>query len=202
MDVPGGEGKAFRGFARGSVPAVRKGKFFLRPRARTSGAAGMPLAPQEMHRSGRIQRTVARVFRAKKKGPGNVRDPFLSRFWLTLRRHRYRCRRRREISRTNPCQISCWHCPRRTVNGAYTLIDMVNRVLTNMITAILAVMLCGSGGRRLASRSVRKTVEVFQDDSLDRHRSRDWRAASRFRHLRCLQRPRRPRDGAQDRSSI
>jgi hypothetical protein len=37
MDVQGGEGKAFRGFARGSVPAVRKGKFFC---GREPGQAG------------------------------------------------------------------------------------------------------------------------------------------------------------------
>lgn len=44
----------------------------------------------------------------KEKGPRNVfRGPFLTRFSLTRPRHRYRCRRRREISRTNPCQISC-----------------------------------------------------------------------------------------------
>lgn len=138
----------------------------------------------------------------QKKGPRQCRSPFLNLLTVRPDRRHFACRRRPEISKTNPCQISYWHCSRGTVNGAYTLTDKVNRVLTINDTASLAAMRCGSGVIRRVLRSVRKTVEVFQDDNLGRHRSRGWPEASWFPRLQCLPRPRQRPNGAPDRSSI
>ena len=206
MDASARASKAFRGFAREGADMGAGPKFFrsgrkacrdvlLRPDVRCGeGNDGSARSPA------RIPARVAAG--AKRKGPGDAGALSLIRFRVRLGRRRFACRRRPEISKTNPFQISCWHCPYGTVNGAYTLISKVNRVLTIFITANLAVMRCGSAGRRRESRRVRKTIGVFQGDSLDRHRSPGWRAAPWFRRPQCLRRPRRRRGGARDRSSI
>lgn len=106
---------------------ARAGRFTGRSRAFPPPFAGRDAARKKSRRIGGL----AERFRAKKKGPGNAETLFLnSRSEIRPKHHRCQCRRRPGTSRTNPCQISCWHCPRRTVNGVYTLIDKVNRVLT------------------------------------------------------------------------
>ena len=124
---------------------ARAGRFTGRSRAFPPPFAGRDAARKKSRRIGGL----AERFRAKKKGPGNAETLFLnSRSEIRPKHHRCQCRRRPGTSRTNPCQISCWHCPRRTVNGVYTLIDKVNRVLTLTITAILAARRCGFAGWR------------------------------------------------------
>lgn len=59
-------------------------------------------------------------------------------------RHRYRCRRRQSIPKTNPCAFSFYtvllHVG-RTVNGAFTILIKANRVFIMGFIAKLA--LCG-----------------------------------------------------------
>ena len=94
---------------------------------------------------------------AKKKGPGEAEALFYLDPRIRPMRRRCRHRRRPGTSRTNPCQISCWHCPRRTVNASYTLISKVNRVLTinhgghRYQTGSYAVRLCGETERLFTS---------------------------------------------------
>ena len=82
----------------------------------------------------------------KERAPAMPEPHPLTRCQIRPDRRHFACRRRPETSRTNPFQISCRHCPRRTVNGAYTLIGKVNRVLTINIAASLAAMPCGFAG--------------------------------------------------------
>ena len=103
---------------------------------------------------------LAERFRTKKKDPGNVRGPLSNFVLVRPSRHRFRCRRRPRASRTNPSQISCWHCSRRTVNGAYTLISKVNRVLTMFGRARL-LPIWQSGGAAVGG--VGKAADQFRE---------------------------------------
>ena len=139
----------------------------------------------------------------QKKRPRQCRGPIFK-FLVRVRpaHHRCRCRRRPGNAKTNPCQISCRYCPRRTVNGAYTLIDMVNRVLTINSLPIWQLRRggCRRGGR--GWRAGRQLAVVCQADSPGRYRSQAGRGAPSSAHLRCLRRLRWRPDGGRDRWSI
>lgn len=103
----------------------------------TSVATG--IGPATRNETVVLSTKISDVYHAptKKKAPAMPR-PFL--YFVRIRpdRHRYRCRRRPSISRTNPWDVSLMHCPRRAVNQSYTLMDMVKRVLTMFISTRLA----------------------------------------------------------------
>lgn len=138
----------------------------------------------------------------KRKGPGNAEAQSLK--FVRVRPTRRRCRSRRHpgIAKTNPCQISCRYCPRRTVNGAYTLIDMVNRVLTINSLPIWHLRRGGCRRRGRGWRAGRQLAVVCQADSPGRYRSQADPEAPSFAHLRCLRRPRWRPGGGRDRWSI
>ena len=144
MDARARAGKVFRGFAGRKDGYPSRSEFF----GREEGLAAKPSSLPNRRCGNGVERFSLGVPAStpdKKKGPRRCRGPSLARFRVRRVRHRYRCRRHPEISKTNPFQISCWHCPNGTVNGAYTLISKVNRVLTISIAANLAVMRCGYG---------------------------------------------------------
>ncbi len=136
----------------------------------------------------------------QKKRPRQCRGPiFEFLLWVRPMRRRCRCRRRPGTSKTNPCQISCRYCPRRTVNAAYTLIDMVNRVLTINSLPVWQLRRGGCRRRRRGWRAGRRLAVVCQADSPGRYRSQAGRGAPLSAHLRCLRRPRWRPGGALDR---
>ena len=147
MLAPRAQRQPFRGFARQAADMGGGPKFFRSGRRACRDVTLAPKREATRARAGFARRRTDRR-RTKRKGPGDAGALSLICFRVRPDRHRCRCRRHPEISKTNPFQISCWHCPYGTVNGAYTLISKVNRVLTINIAANLAVMRCGYGGAR------------------------------------------------------